>query len=146
MYDEETQLKEENSKRRPFFIWIIAIYYIGSFILSIYSWYMIKSGSLPISNEQTEFLVKIPNYVIAISMVIGVINCIGSIFLIMQKKIAFYLIGLGVLSSIIYSLVSFFTEIGGPNKSILGTVIGIIIELLIMLYITVIVKKGKLNK
>jgi hypothetical protein len=148
MYDEETRTIQENSTRKPFLVWIIFIHTLIVFIISIFSYYMILAGKIPMDIQQRSYLneLSLLDHLVAIFSLLLIMA--GSIFLILLKKRSIYFFTISFIINLatnIYYLYFKTWNSGIIRPKILSVSIGLLIQVVIIYYILFLRKKGKLN-
>ncbi len=80
-----------NEKRkRPVWVWVISILFFLSAASTLFSYYLIASGKIPLSPTEKAYLESLTSVDITISILIGLINLIGAVNLFLLRKQAFY--------------------------------------------------------
>lgn len=85
----------ENQAKRPVLVWVIAVFYGISAVLTALSFYLIYSDRIPLDSELQAFFASQSAFDQVRTFVIGATNLGAAIFLFLMRKPAAYLFPLG---------------------------------------------------
>jgi len=138
MYDEETMINEANKKKKPVGTWIIGLYYIIGSIMGLYSLYIIKSGKLPLTQEQISLAGVNDSIIFWGTILLSLLNIASAVLLILLRKqvipfICFvYLVSLA-FTAYQWSLKNWTGILSGPTA--FGQIFGWIVMIIVLIYI-----------
>lgn len=135
-------------KKRTKWIWVISIFYFFSVGYTLLSFLLIYSGKIPLAPAQKVYFENLSILQLAVTLITGIANFSGAIFLFFLKRIAFYCFLTGLVISalqtiqqIIFS--NWLHAIGGAG--FVGFLIGYGIAVLVCVYCWRHIKKGLLT-
>lgn len=148
MNNASTISPESTQRKRPKLIWVITIFYFISAGWTLVSFALINSGVIPLNEAQTAYFKSQTILDILFTIVIGVLNFLGAIFLFLLRRSTFYLF----LSAFVFGMLMtvyhiFFKNwlgaIGGPG--LIGAIIGWAISIAIIIYVRKLINRDILN-
>ena len=123
--------------KRPFFVWLIAIFYLLSTLFSVLSLSLVLSGSLPLTPEQEAYFSSLSTLDYLFSFVIDLTVFAGTVALFFLRRVALYLFcgsfDLIVLMSIWHLMTRDFLS-ALPGGGLLGFILGLGILAAVCLY------------
>ena len=134
--------------KRPVWVWLISTFFFISAFWTLLSFYLINFDFITVPIETKQYLNSFTFQDYFITIVIGFINILAAIYLLLLKKISFYLF----CSSLIIN--TFFTFLHVINKGFLkalssggliGTIIGYGILIGVCLYSRKLIKSNVLT-
>jgi len=132
------------SNKRPKILWVISIFYLLSLKYNLLSFVLIYSGSIPLNEAQQSYFSSQTFIDILFSISIILLNFIGTIYLLLLKRYAFYaFLYAFVISFILTGYYIIFKDliVDLGSSGIIGAIIGFTINIAIILY-----TKGLINK
>lgn len=137
MNSESTISPKSTQRRRPKLVWVITIFYFISVGWTLFSFASIYSGFIPVDEAQAVYFKSQTIIDILFTIVIGLLNILGAIFLFLLRRSAFYLF----LSAFAFGLImtayhiifkNWLAAIAGPG--LIGAIIGWGIAIATILY------------
>ena len=148
MNSESTLRLRSTRRKRPKLVWVIAIFYFISVGWTLFSFVSIYSGLIPVNEAQAVYFESQTIIDILFTIVIGLLNFVGAIFLFLLRRSAFHLF----LSAFVFGLMmtvyhimfkNWLAAIGGPG--IIGAIIGWGIAIATILYARKLIRAEILN-
>ena len=137
-------------RRRPVWVWVISAYYILSVLWVCLSFYLILSGSVPLTPGAKAYFEGLTSVDYAVMAIQGLISLSFAVTLFLLRKEAYYLIwfvlALGFVSTgwQIFAK-GWLTAIQSIKGATAGGISGIVILVVVCLYVTRLKKSGKLT-
>ena len=135
--NDTNKIDEFDTAKRPKWVWLITIVYVFSFISTIYSFYTIYNGLIPLNEAQHEYFSNLGVIDYAITAISSLLALFAAITLFMLKKITIKIwvvvFVFGILAYIYSLLTSNYLEVMNAGRMI-GPLIGIIIMAVIYFY------------
>lgn len=130
--------------KRPFFVWVIFVFYMFSIISSAISFFGVHLGVIVVSDEKKAILDSLSFVDNIIGLATLTLNFVGAVALIKLQKTSFYFLASGLAFSILGSLIRYLSH-GGWGQQNLGVFLGGLVSLAICLYVYKIKTHGILN-
>jgi hypothetical protein len=135
-------------RKRTGWIWAICIFYVISVVWTLLSFYLIFSGTIPITAAQQAYFEALSPVDITLSMLIGLANLCGAVALFLLRWVAFHLFATAFAASLLMSLWHAATKgwlqaLGG--SSFIGTIIGEGISAAVCIYTWKLMRRGTLR-
>ncbi len=134
--------------KRPFFVWLIAIFYLLSTLFTVLSLSLVLSGSLPLTPEQEAYFSSLSSLDYLFSFVIDLTVFAGAVALFFLRRVALYLFcgsfDLIVLMSIWHLMTRDFLS-ALPSGGLLGFILGLGILAAVCLYTWKLTRAGVLK-
>lgn len=136
--------KESHSRKRPILVWIISIFYFISAVWTLFSFYLVYSGSVPLDETQKVYFESLTTFDILITVTAVLVNLVGIILFFMLNRYALYcFITSFTLSMLLTVFQTYYRNWGdlmsGPG--LVGAAIGWAINIAIILYAYRLTKK-----
>ena len=137
-----------NTKKRPIWAWIISIFYLLSAGYTLLSFFLIFSGIISVNEAQQVYFASLGIIDWLSTLLIAVFGLAAAISLFLMRRVSVILfsiaLGLNIVFTIIQALRTNWAEaLGGPG--LIGTLIGWVIIVVIILYARNLAKKGILS-
>ena len=137
MNNASTISPESTQRKRPKLVWVITIFYFISAGWTLLSFALINSGIIPLNEAQAAYFKSQTILDILFTIVLGVLNFLGAIFLFLLRRSAFYLFlsafAFGLLMTVYHIIFkNWLAAIGGPG--LIGAIIGWGISIAIIIY------------
>ena len=134
-------------RRRPGWIWVISIFFMLSCGWTLLSFYLIFSGSIPITAAQRAYFEALSPFDVLLTLLIGLANFSGAIALFLLRRVAFHLFVVAFAASILLALWHAATKgwvqaLGGTG--LMGAIISYGIVALVCFYSWKLMKQGTL--
>lgn len=148
MNNASTISPKSTQRKRPKLVWVITIFYFISAGWTLVSFALINSGVIPLNEAQTAYFKSQTILDILFTIVIGVLNFLGAIFLFLLRRSAFYLF----LSAFVFGMLmtvyhiffkNWLAAIAGPG--LIGAIIGWGIAIATILYARKLIRAEILN-
>ncbi len=128
---------ESNSRKRPILVWIITIFYLISAGWTLFSFYLVYSGAIPLNETQRVYFEAQSTLDILLTIIIASANIIGAILLFMLRRFALhFFLGAFVISMLLTIAQIIFKNwlnvMGGHG--LVGAAVGWLINIAIILY------------
>ncbi len=137
-------MEVREKKKRPKWVWVIAIFYFISAGLTLLSFYLIGSDSVSITPEKKAYFDSFSTFDCTTSILIDLANFSGAITLFLLRKIAFYLFAgaliVNFLSTIWYTLSKGWVDATGVG--LFGAMIGLGLLVVVCIYTWKLKNKG----
>ena len=134
--------------KRPFFVWLIAIFYLLSTPFTLLSLSLVLSGTLPLTPEQEAYFSSLSTLDYLFSFAIGLTGFTGAVALFFLRRVALYLFcgsfALNVLMSIWHLMTRDFLS-ALPGGGLLGFILGLGILAAVCLYTWKLTRAGVLR-
>ena len=106
--------------KRPKLVWAVFLFYVLSVGYTALSFFLIFSGSVPVTPEQAAYFRNLSVFNWAITALTGLLDVAGAIAILRLRKIAFYLFSSAFVLLILQTLVhtittNFLTALGGSG-------------------------------
>jgi len=140
----EVTRSKQNS---PTWVPVIALLMFASCAWSLYGFYMIFSGAVPLSAEQVRYFYGAPGVQYGISLLCGLLNVAGSVALLRSQKIALPLFVISLTANLLSSGWAAFTSnwlLALGFGGFLGYLLGVGIFARICFYANSLKKRGML--
>jgi len=123
--------------KRPKLVWAVFLFYVLSVGYTALSFFLIFSGTIPVTPEQAAYFVNLSAFDWVITVLTGLLNVAGAIAMFRLRKIAFHLFSAAFVLVILQTLVhtittNFVAALGGPGA--VGGLIGYGISLAVCVY------------
>ena len=123
--------------KRPKPVWVVFLFYLLSVVYTALSFFLIFSGSIPVTPEQAAYLRNLSVFDWTITTLTAALNLAGAVSIFLLRKIAFPLfatsLGLAILQTLVHAFTTnFVAALGGPGA--LGVVIGFTISIAVCAY------------
>lgn len=141
---ETTQAK----KMPPTWAPAIAIFMFASCAWSLYGFFMIISGAVPLSAEQARYFDGVPGFQYGISLLCGVLNLLAAIALLRSQKVALPLFATSLIANLFstgWAAVSSNWLLALGFGGFIGYLLGVGILVRICFYVRDLVKRGLLT-
>jgi len=127
----------QSRSKRPKLVWAVFLFYVLSVGYTALSFFLIFSGSVPVTPEQAAYFRNLSVFDWAITALTGLLDVAGAIAILRLRKIAFYLFSSAFVLLILQTLVhtittNFLTALGGSGA--VGALIGYGILLAVCVY------------
>lgn len=144
MSNEQINVTRAESRKRSKLVWIIAIFFILSAGWTLLSFILIHSGAIPINEAQKAYYDSQNIFDIILTLAMCSINILGAFLLFLLKRHAFHCFltafSIGLLMTVYHIIFkNWLVAIGGPG--LVGTLIGWIISISIILYSNKLIKR-----
>lgn len=135
-------------RSRPALVWVISIFYFVSAGWVLLSFFLIYSGSIPLNEAQKVYFESQTFFDHGSTILIGVSNLTGAVFLFLLRKPAFHFFAAAFSVGLALTLYQIFMKnwlgvVGGPG--LVGAVIGWGISVAIILYAKRLISRGILK-
>ncbi|MCB9768401.1 MAG: hypothetical protein H6752_09415 [Candidatus Omnitrophica bacterium] len=126
-----------NRRKRPFWVWVISIFFLISVGWTFSSFYLVLSGAVPLNPEQEEYFTNLSAFDYTSTLGLGVLNLLGAVSLFLLHRAAFYFFafafGVNVLLTIWHAVAKgWLAVVGGPG--LVGMVLGLGILFAVCVY------------
>lgn len=91
-------------RKRPIWVWVISIFYFVSALWTLFSFYMIYSGALPLPPEQARYFASLTALDYFFTVATACLSIAAVIALFLLRKAAFYLFLAGLGLDIVLSV------------------------------------------
>lgn len=135
-------------KKRPKWVWAIAIFFFISAGWTLLSFYLVGSGFIALKAEQQAYFDSLSTFDYAITILAGLANFLGAISMFLLRKIAFYLFTGALIANsmlLVWHVLSkgWVAAIGGAG--LIGATIGWGLLVAVCVYSWNLTKKGVLT-
>lgn len=142
------ETNEAGSRKRPVWVLIISIFYLLSASWTLFSFYLILTGSITLQPAQKEYFENLTVLDYSFTILTGLANLIGAVTLFLLRRHAFYFFTgtliLNVLMTVWHAVSKGWIQaIGGPG--LVGALIGMGILVAICIYSWRLTKAGVLR-
>jgi hypothetical protein len=143
-------LENRAPRKRPFWVWLISIFYALSFVYSLLSLYIAFSGSIPLTPEVKAYFASLTRFDWALAVTQGVVTLSAAIALFLLRKAAYYLfcgaVTIALVTTVWQTLARpWLTALGSMRGATTGAVLGLGIILAVFLYSRKLMKEGRLT-
>jgi len=106
--------------KRPKLVWIVFLFYLISVGYTGLSFFLVYSGSIPVTPEQARYFQNLSAFDYTITALSSLLNLAGAIALFQLRKIAFHLFTAALVVAILQTLIhaittNFVNALGGPG-------------------------------
>jgi hypothetical protein len=134
--------------KRPVWVWLISTFFFISACWTLLSFYLINFEIITVPIETKQYLNSFTFQDYFITIVIGLINLVAAIYLLLLKKISFYLFSSSLIINILFIILhainkEFLKALS--NSGSIGAIIGYIILIGVCLYSRKLMKSNVLN-
>jgi hypothetical protein len=142
------ELPTDSVRKRTGWIWAILIFYLISAGLTLLSFVLIYSGTIPVNPAQRAYLFSLSSFDVGITFLIGLLNISGAVALFLLNRMAFNLFVTAFVAAFVLALWHATTKgwlqaLGGPG--FIGAMIGYAISAAVCLYAWKLTKRGTLT-
>lgn len=134
--------------KRPGWVWVITILMLLSASWTLFSFYLIRTGAIPLAPEQRAIFDSMSALDYGLSIATGLLNISGAILLFLMRKAAVPLFGtafaLGVVGNAWTYLVKGMAPVVGTSV-VIGSLVGLAIAGTIFLYARSLRARGMLR-
>jgi hypothetical protein len=137
-------------RRRPVWVWVISAYYILSLLWGWLAFYVVLSGSIPMTPEAKAYVEGLTSIDYAMTAIQGLISLSAAVSLFLLRKEAYYLFWLSLVTLISMTLWHVFgrqwlSAMESMKGATAGGISGLVILIAVCLYVTRLRKSGKLT-
>ena len=141
-------MNEQSKVRRPTLVWVIFVFYMLSAGWTLYSFYLVLSGAIPLQSVQKEYFDSLTSVDWALTTLLFLTNLLGAIFLILLQRWSFFLLTASLVINILmlswHALSKdWLVAVEGPGKT--GMFFGIGLTAAICFYSWRLLKQGFLK-
>ena len=141
-------MDEKPPRKRPIWVWFISIYFVLSTGWVMASFYLISTGSIPLSPDQAAYFNSITTVDYALTIGLGLCNLIGAFALFLLRKVALYFfvtaLGVNLLFAAWETVTTGWVKaIGGSG--LVGALIGFVVAIAVCIYAWRLTRKGTLR-
>ena len=135
-------------RKRPKLVWVITIFYVILSGWTLLSFALIYSGSIPLNQTQAAYFKAQSMVDILFTIAFASLNFIGTIYLFLLRRAAFYLFLSGFVIGILMTVYHIFFKnwlvaIGG--QGIIVAIIGWTINIAVLIYVRKLIKYNTLS-
>lgn len=139
---------EGNPRKRPAWIWVIAIFFFLSAGWTLLSLWLVLSGRIPLEPAQEAYFKSLTPFDYGLTVVLGLTNLVGAAALLMLRRLAFYCFVGGFALNVLITASHIFSKgwtgaMGG--SALVGFAIGYGIVIAVCLYVWTLKKSGVLT-